>query len=59
MPSEDFKNRKYILIMVAQPIFDLKSIDFTPKKQFMSVKLYNHPQQWDWRHGMRLMNKNQ
>ena len=31
LPSEDFKNRKYILVMVAQPIFDLKSIDFTPK----------------------------
>ena len=31
LPSEDFKNRKYIFIMVAQPIFDLKSIDFTPK----------------------------
>ena len=31
LPSEDFKNRKYILIMMAQPIFDLKSIDFTPK----------------------------
>ena len=30
LPSEDFKNRKYILIMMAQPIFDLKSIDFTP-----------------------------
>ena len=29
--SEDFKNRKYILTMVAQPIFDLKSIDYTPK----------------------------
>ena len=29
--SNCFKNRKYILIMVAQPILDLKSIDFTPK----------------------------
>ena len=26
-----FKNRQYILTMVAQLIFDLKSIDFTPK----------------------------
>ena len=26
-----FNNRKYILIMVTQPIFDIKSIDFTPK----------------------------
>ena len=31
LPSEDFKNRKCILIIVAQPIFDLKSIDFMPK----------------------------
>ena len=31
LPSEDFVNPKYILIIVAQPIFDLKSIDFTPK----------------------------
>ena len=21
---------------------------------FLSVKLYNHPQEWNWRHGMRL-----
>ena len=45
--------------MVAKPTFDLKSIDFTPLYQFMSVKLYNHPQQWNGRHGMRLMYKNQ
>ena len=31
LPSKDFKNRKYIFFMVAQPIFDLTSIDFTPK----------------------------
>ena len=30
LPSEDFKNRKYIFFMVAQPIFDLTSIDLTP-----------------------------